>query len=38
MDSPSTQSGPSDYLETLKRAGAQAIKEFDNVTRRGHGS
>jgi polyhydroxyalkanoate synthase subunit PhaC len=31
MDSPLSQSGPSDYLETLKRAGEQAIKEFDNA-------
>jgi len=31
MDSPSSQSGPSDYLETLKRAGEQAMKEFDNA-------
>jgi polyhydroxyalkanoate synthase len=31
MDSPSLQNGPSDYLESLKHAGEQAIKEFDNA-------
>jgi len=30
-DSPSSQSGSSDYLESLKHAGEQAIKEFDSA-------
>ena len=30
-DTPSLQGGPSDYLESLKHAGEQAMKEFDSA-------
>jgi polyhydroxyalkanoate synthase subunit PhaC len=30
-DTPSSQGGSSDYLESLKQAGAQAMKEFDSA-------
>src|SRR5436305_1102025 len=31
MENPSSQSGPSDYLESLMRAGQQATRQFDDA-------